>query len=499
MHNLFLSIITAMAFGFSVNAQWIQIGNDIDGEAIDDLSGWSVSLSNDGATVAIGAIVNDGSGTDAGHVRVFQDSNGVWTQTGVDIDGETEYSWSGYSVSLSGDGSKVAIGAPWNNGSGYAAGHVRVYQNTGGIWTQVGADIDGEAANDRSGISVSLSSDGTTVAIGAPNNDANGINAGHVRVYQDNSGVWTQVGADIDGEAASDSSGVSVSLSSDGTTVAIGAPRNNGGGYAAGHVRVYQNTGGIWTQVGADIDGEAAGDWSGWSVSLSGDGSVVAIGALVNDGNGSDAGHVRIYQDSGGIWTQVGVDIDGEATYDYSGFSVSLNNDGTTVAIGAYYNDGNGSASGHVRIYENNSGIWTQVGMDIDGEAVNDRSGNSVSLSSDGNTVAIGARYNNGEAQHAGHVRVFSFDSISVGSVEMYTRTISVYPNPTTGLVYLDLDATDQNLTVNFYNPIGAIIHSAQLSDLSSFSYQLPETKGLYLIQLITEKGEFQRAKVMRE
>jgi hypothetical protein len=111
-----------------------------------------------------------------------------------------------------------------------------------------------------------------------------------------------------------------------------------------------QLTPGWWTQVGADIDGEAAGDWSGYSVSLSSDGSTVAVGAIFNDGTGTDAGHVRIYKNISGTWTQVGADIDGEAAGDWSGYSVSLSSDGSTVAIGAIYNDGNGAQAGHVRI-----------------------------------------------------------------------------------------------------------------------------------------------------
>jgi hypothetical protein len=50
-----------------------------------------------------------------------------------------------------------------------------------------------------------------------------------------------------------------------------------------------------WSQIGNDIDGEAAGDRSGSSVSLSSDGQTVAIGALSNDGNGDASGHVRVY------------------------------------------------------------------------------------------------------------------------------------------------------------------------------------------------------------
>ena len=161
---------------------------------------------------------------------------------------------------------------------------------------QVGSDIDGEAANDFSGYSVSLSSDGSVVAIGAPVNDGNGNNSGHVRIYKNVNNTWIKVGSDIDGEAAFDQLGISVSLSSDGSLVAIAAPFNDGSGTDSGHVRIYKNVNNIWTKIGEDIDGEAAGDYSGYSISLSGNGSSIAIGASSNNGNGNNSGHVRVYQ-----------------------------------------------------------------------------------------------------------------------------------------------------------------------------------------------------------
>ena len=147
-------------------------------------------------------------------------------------------------------------------------------------------------------------------------------------------------------------------MSADGSSVAIGAYGNDANGSGSGHVRIYQlSQNGIWVQVGEDIDGESASDYSGYSVSISADGSSVAIGAYGNDRNGSSSGHVRIYQLSqNGIWEQVGQDIDGESENDRSGSSVSISADGSSVAIGAYTNDGNGSNSGHVRIYELQTG-----------------------------------------------------------------------------------------------------------------------------------------------
>ena len=272
------------------------------------------------------------------------------TQRGIDIDGEAQGDRSGWSVSLSADGNTVAIGARQNDGGGNRSGSTRIYNWDGTTWSQLGGDIDGEAADDESGYSVSLSSDGTTVAIGARNNDGNGNNAGQTRVFSWNGTTWNQLGGDIDGEAADDESGYSVSLSGNGSTVAIGARKNDGNGNSSGQTRIYSWNGTAWSQLGNDIDGEAANDFSGSSVSLSEDGRTVAIGARKNDGNGSNSGQARIYSWNGTTWSQLGTDIDGEATDDESGWSVSLAGNGTVIAVSAHQNDGNGGNAGQTRI-----------------------------------------------------------------------------------------------------------------------------------------------------
>jgi hypothetical protein len=401
-----LLLLTFCACIFHLQAQ-TQIGSDINGEAATNYSGTSVSISSDGSRVAIGAYRNDGNGTDAGHVRVYDWNGSAWLQIGSDIDGEATWDYSGFSVSLSPDGSRIAIGAYYNDGNGNNSGHVRIYDWNGSTWVQVGSDIDGESAEDYSGYSVSLSSDGSRIAIGAYQNDSNGSDSGHVRIYDWNGSTWVQVGSDIDGESAEDYSGYSVSISADGSGVAIGAPFNDGNGSSSGHVRIYNWNGSAWIQVGNDIDGEAEDDKFGWSVSISADGDRVAIGALFNDGNGTYSGHARIYDWNGSAWVQTGSDIDGEAAGDRSGYSVSLSSDGNVIAIGAYLNDGNGNNSGHVRIYDWNGSAWEQLDNDIDGEAAGDLSGYSVSLSSDGGRVAIGARDNDGNGNNSGHVRVY--------------------------------------------------------------------------------------------
>ena len=131
---------------------------------------------------------------------------------------------------------------------------------------------------------------------------------------------WKQLDQDIDGQAAYVQTQVSVSLSSDGKTLAVGAHLNDGNGVGSGHVRVYymEGPGSSWKQLGQDIDGEAAGGNSGVSVALYADGKTSAIGAIYNDGNGDDAGHVRVYhmEGTGSSWKQLGQDIDGEVASD---------------------------------------------------------------------------------------------------------------------------------------------------------------------------------------
>ncbi|MFL2832678.1 MAG: immunoglobulin-like domain-containing protein [Coraliomargaritaceae bacterium] len=352
-----------------IEPTWSKLGNDIDGEAEQDNSG-VVSLSSDGTRVAIGARKNDGTDLDSGHVRVYEWTGDTWSQLGNDIDGEAKRDNSGGYVSLSGDGTRVAIGSPWNDGTDVDSGHVRVYEWSGDTWTQLGNDINGEAIWDESGV-VSLSSDGSRVAIGARSNDGGGFNSGHVRVYEWDNSTWNQIGQDIDGEKA-DIYASNVSLSGDGTRVAIGAPGLLNV-HTTGQVRIYDLINNTWIQTGQVIHGEADEDWSGQSVSLSRDGMRVAIGARGNDGEDGNnwiggthaVGHVRVYEWSNETWTQ-----------------------------------------GEVIIY----GKWTQIGQDIDGEARDDISGN-VSLSSDGMRLAIGAPENDGGGNNSGHVRIYEWDN----------------------------------------------------------------------------------------
>jgi hypothetical protein len=131
----------------------------------------------------------------------------------------------------------------------------------------------------------------------------------------------------------------------------------------------------------------------------------VAIGSPNGGGN---KGQVRIYNWNGSTWIQIDQGLYGDNNNDKFGNAVSISSDGNTVVVGAYaYNN----YSGYVRIYNYNGSSWVQVGNDIYGEAAMDHSGHSVSISSYGNIVAIGSPYHDfgPNGNNAGHVRIYEW------------------------------------------------------------------------------------------
>jgi hypothetical protein len=413
-----MKYLFVLLFSSSLFAQ-LQKGQDINGESAGDYFGENTTINGNGTVIAGFSVYNSSS---AGHVRAYQytpTGSTSWTQMGSDIDGEASNDSGNIrngsnNISLNYAGNILAFGTERNDGGGTDAGSVRVFQFTNNAWAQMGSDINGENAGDYFGNSLGLSDDGLTLVVAA--DQYGGSNIGAVYVYEySTSGEWIQKGSRLVGENTNDYKlGNHVSINNEGSIIAASS---RGAESSKGEVKIYkydQSATSSWTQLGSDILGEAANDNSGDNFSLSGDGYRIAIGALGNDGGGSGSGHVRVYDHTPSgtaSWTQMGVDIDGESTSDYFGDSVSLSSDGLTLAVGARTNEGGGSSRGSVRVFKYNrpSGSWTQFGSDIDGEANNDYSGESVSLSKDGTIVVIGACLNDGGGTNSGQLRVYDF------------------------------------------------------------------------------------------
>ncbi|HEY4058198.1 MAG TPA: hypothetical protein VGM39_16410 [Kofleriaceae bacterium] len=299
-------------------------------------------------------------------------------QFGMPIGGAAANDNLGESVALSADGKRIVIGAPLATTNGAEAGYARVYERSGTDWVQVGADLLGEAAADRYGGAVAISNDGSRIAIGSYENDGGSNNGGSTKVFDLVGGTWTQVGADIDGLRASGQQGWSLSLSGSGSRIVIGAPTSAS---IAGTALVYELVNNAWTQVGTTFMGNRE---LGDAVAMSDDGNRVAIGSTSANGSEMYTGKVDVFSWNGAAWTQMGAPILGSEPAALAGTSVSLSADGNTVALGASQADGNGPESGEVRVYHFDGTAWTQVGNAMLGAAGASRLGDSVSISADG-------------------------------------------------------------------------------------------------------------------
>ena len=154
----------------------------------------------------------------------------------------------------------------------------------------------------------------------------------------------------------------------------------------------------------------AGNDYFGYSVSISADGNTTVIGAYGDDDKGADSGSAYIFTRSGSSWTQQAklTAADGAAG-DSFGFSVSISADGNTAIIGARYNDGNGSSTGSAYIFTRSGSSWTQQAKltPADG-AAGDSFGISVSISGDGNTAVIGAYTDDDNGADSGSAYIFT-------------------------------------------------------------------------------------------
>ena len=396
---------------------WTQVGEDLEGEAEADRSGASIAISEDGARIVIGATTNDSVGSASGHARVYEWNTDLltWSQLGTDIDGVAGGDESGTAVAISENGNRVAIGSPYHDGPADSTGHVRVFDYDGNDWIQVGGDIEGGILADWLGWSVAMSSDGNRIAVGAPQTYGGGSRYGFVRVldWDVANSDWVQVGSEVIAESEGDQAGFALGMSADGIRLAIGAPANDGvAGTNKGHVRIFEwdDVGSDWSQLGADIDGDADYDSFGEAVSMSSDGEHIVIGAPNNDAGGTSAGEASIYRwdSASDTWVQVGASISGAGQSAEAGSAVAIAADGGRVAIGSTGDSMSGTGdAAQVYDWDGNQSLWIQAGPTFTGRGNGDIFGASTALARNGGLVAIGAPSAGWGGNTEGYVRLF--------------------------------------------------------------------------------------------
>jgi hypothetical protein len=417
------------------NSTFSPLGQDLSGETTSNYFGYSIALSEDGTIMGVTAPLNNGAGTIRGSARIYKYNDISWVQLGQDIDGETN---NGYQtiIKLSQDGTIAAISSHLNSAG---RGIVRIFKYTNDAsWVQQGVDIYGSLenavnGNEEFGYSISLSGNGKIIAIGAPKNDTSYNETGQVRVYSyiENDNSWNMIGT-FNGFEFDSRTGRSVSLSSSGTILAISSPfpNNNSDFSQMPRVDIYELSNNIWSPKGPTIYGSYLGKISkfGDNIVLSSNGLILAINELYNPSN-NNLGRVLVYNynSTDNSWNKLGSDINiviDSSNLDWNDPLIALSSDGTIMALGMAPVDS--TDRGLVRLYKLVNSEWIKVGPDILGNTIEGFFGYGISLSGNGTVLAIGSPKENPNL--TGFVRAYNVN-YSYNSVLEYYQFTNVKAN----------------------------------------------------------------------
>jgi hypothetical protein len=352
----------------------------------------------------------------------------------------------GFAVAISGDGSTAAVGMPTDSALGAQAGTVHVYKkDTLGVWTVEGGTINATnaGAGDQFGYTLSLSDDGNTMVVGAPFEDGdaastasttneNAVDAGTAYVFTRSGGTWTQkVYVKASNANTGDLFGSSVTVSGDATRFVVGAPLEDTTATTSGAAYVFAYSGG--TTVTPDAPATlkattpASGADFGGSVAINETGSILAVGASEQANGGS----VYTFTLSGTTWSAQATK-NAAAAGDKFGKSVAISDDGTTLAVGAPYNDSTATNTGAVYIFTGTNFADTQATPIASNKELEDHFGHSVALSQTGDTLIVGAPDEDSNATSVCTSGCGTDNSAaSAGAVYRYTRSGSTWTEKT--------------------------------------------------------------------
>jgi len=392
----FIGIIFFNIFKYNsyVNTMsWIFKGtpNPLLGNAKGGYAGFSTSINADGTVVAVGAPQEN---TGDGQVKVYtwNSATSTWSQWHTfDPIPQGDAQAFGISVSLSADGNTLAVGETTSS----TVGRVHVYHYNGSAWTQLGNTIVpsgiASANYERFGTSVSLAgnsnpTNGYNIVIGA-SSSSNNEDWGHAQVYTYNGTTWNTYATDLSGSntAVLDMYATSVSMSADRTVIAIGAPAKDDNG--AAYVYAWNPSTSEYVLRGSIFTGTNPADDYGRSVAISGDGLTLVVGAPFAS---SSSGYIQAHHWNGSAWEAYALPNNTGDTGASLGSSVSLTNSGNIIVAGTAGDKSSGNSE-YVQVFTNNGG-WSDVKINNPAGSSVIAFGFAVSLSStNGNTLSIGA------------------------------------------------------------------------------------------------------------
>ena len=392
--------------------EWNQVGHDIIGTKPNDRLGFAVAVAKHASIIAVGSPRGGEQGL--GVVKVFSfgshsDNDGL-VQIGQSLVGGND---AGHSVDVSDDGTIVAFGSPKNSNS---IGRVDIFQIQAGTWVQLGPRIFGQLEDERFGESISLvMHEGLILlAIGAPFREPSGST--EVYSYDSLSENWTRYGQDIKGIGVGH---LTIALSGDGSTLGIGSESEKDGN-RMGVVRFYTfyDLVNQWAQLGQDVHSTNFDVVTSLALSLNGYRAV--IGRL---NFGTVSGRVDLVTldiaESMVLWTLTTTLSSTHEEGNGFGADVSISDDGSIIAVG-----GPDGKPGFAQVWQGiNFQNWKVIFKTSGrGDLQVDSFGYSVSISGNGSTLVIGRPFHSFEEttspENAGHMRVFATLNTTQGPVD---------------------------------------------------------------------------------
>jgi hypothetical protein len=457
-----------------VQAQWTQVGADIIGQLPNERAGFVADLNAAGDRLALGAPWNSTNGIRCGKVRVFQFDGSDWTPLGADLPGDNAEDEFGSAVKLSADGNTLAIGAPerWVGPAGTPPGYVRVFDWDGTEWVQRGNDLSGGVDRDGFGAAIDLSASGDIIAIGAPYDATLANFAGRASVHQWTGMAWMPLGGAVAGTANCFTGGA-VQLNNAGTVLAVGQE-------GQARVLVFDRDGSEWIARDTLLGLQNFGN----SISMDASGNAIAVGG---ESLAVSNGRVKVFQFTGSGYVPKGSPIDGQGDELFLGweqYALALREDGNALVAGSL-GIVDGLNLGSVRELQFNGQEWIQAGG-IPGSGISEQIGRSVSMSADGSILAIGTPYSNGDVPDAGIVRVYT-NSMSTGTADIQRTNVDIVVLPNPARDYALIRSNSGILSYELRSPTGQVVASSTIRserehplDLSSLS------AGTYFLKITT-------------
>jgi hypothetical protein len=353
-------------------------------------------------------------------LRTFS-SGQSFVQIGLSIDGIQTNEQCGTSVAMNSSGDIVIVGSPqYSVETTTKCGRARIFQLVNGNWVEMNASIIGTGHNDHLGGAVAINGDGTIVAVGAAFRSGDVTFSSYVNVYKyhQNTNAWQQMTGIAVPAGTFHTFGTSVSLNEEGDVLAVGAPGWMNLYSYSGKVVTYKwnESTGQWSAIDDIILGVAALEFFGYSVSLNNTGNMLAVGAPQFDVSSGylKNGLVRVYEFANDKWQQKNNDIPGPEGGSEFGYDVAFNGAGNRLIVGAPKCDGHGKSY----IYPIGNTYWNTI--IIDGINVGDRFGCSVDINDQGQRVFVGAFASSGSGAASGSVEIYDLNllgSTHLGSI----------------------------------------------------------------------------------